>query len=367
MGSIHATFVLEQHLGHRTFAENLATSAERHPDLHAQWTQVNYARTSGPPNWLPLPEGLRSALAGRKEVRAGIGRAPSDVLVFNTQVPAALGGRIARSRPYVVITDVTPVQYDEMAAGYAHRVDRRGPMRSLKQRLNDKVFRGASHCIGWSAWAARSITDDYGVEADRVSVIPPGVDTEEWRPVESLPHDRFNVLFVGGDFERKGGRQLLDAFRTLPARAALHLVTRTPVPASDRIHVLNDLSPNDPRLIELYRSSDVFVLPSLAETFGIAAVEASACGLPVVASSTGGLAEIVQHGETGLVVEPADARALARALTRLEADPGLRARLGAAGRRRAVEHFDADRNAAKVFEVIRQVAVKGSAERASRE
>jgi glycosyltransferase involved in cell wall biosynthesis len=307
-----------------------------------------------------MPSGFRSALGGRQEVRSGL-RAASDVVVFNTQVPAALGGRLARARPYVVITDVTPVQYDAMASGYGHRADRTGPIASLKHRVNQNVFRHASHCIGWSSWAARSIIDDYGVDADRVSVIPPGVDTHEWRPVDRTPDDRFRILFVGGEFERKGGRQLLDAFGSLPPRAELYLVTKSPVPAMERVHVVDDLSPNDPRLMDLYRSSDVFVLPSLAETFGIAAIEASATGLPVIASSSGGLPEIVRNGETGLIVAPGDVRGLAEALQRLEADPELRRRLGVAARARAMEQFDAERNASKVFELIRQLAQKGSA------
>ncbi|MDQ4130802.1 MAG: glycosyltransferase family 4 protein, partial [Actinomycetota bacterium] len=88
-----------------------------------------------------------------------------------------------------------------------------------------------------------------------------------------------------------------------------------------------------------YRSADVFVQPSIAEAFGLPCIEAMAAGLPVVASATGGIVEAVRDGETGLLVERDDPDALASALERLIADPDLRASLGQAGRRRAVERF----------------------------
>src|SRR5205085_7244813 len=83
-------------------------------------------------------------------------------------------------------------------------------------------------------------------------------------------------------------------------------------------------------------AADVAVLPSLQEGLGVAALEAMAAARPVVASRVGGLGEAVVHGETGLLVPPADPGALAAALARLIGDPALRVRLGAAGRARVL-------------------------------
>ena len=115
--------------------------------------------------------------------------------------------------------------------------------------------------------------------------------------------------------------------------------------------VVNDLEPNDPRLLELFSRADVFVLPTLAETFGIAAVEASASGLPVVATRVGGLPDIVADGTTGLLTAPGDARALRSAIERLAGDPTLRTGLGRAARARAEACFDIDRNADRLLDV----------------
>lgn len=296
-GVVSVAFAHEEHLGHRTYAENLRAAAGEHADIDISWVPVQYGSIPSPVDRLPLPAPVRSALAGRREVRHGLRRAEVDVHMFNTQVPAALGGRLARSRPYIVITDVTPVQYDRMADGYGHRADHPGPTRWWKHRVNRRVFAGARWCVGWSRWAAASFVDDYGVDPARVAVIPPGVDTERWcPPAARSEHEGTRILFVGGELTRKGGDLLIASMAELPDDVELRLVTRTPVAPTDRVHVFDDLVPNDPRLIELYRTSDVFAIPSRAETFGIAAAEALLSGGgPVVTTTTGGVPEAVGH------------------------------------------------------------------------
>jgi len=88
-----------------------------------------------------------------------------------------------------------------------------------------------------------------------------------------------------------------------------------------------------------FSAADVFALPSHAETISQTAVEALACGTPVVASDVGGVPEVVRHGETGLLVQPRNAAALAEAMQTLADDPSLRARMAEAGQRLVREEF----------------------------
>jgi glycosyltransferase involved in cell wall biosynthesis len=335
-GHTRVAFVTEQHLGHATFAMNLRKVVAEVDTVDACWVPVHYAAGGWSERLTVLPEPIRAMLRGRREVRAGFPR-DAAVAFFNTQVPAMIGGRRVRRRPYVLCTDITPVQYDRMAEQYGHRADDGGPVAFLKNRWNRRIFRGAAATIGWSSWATRSMIEDYGVRADRAHVISPGVDLTRWRSTAAPADGPVRILFVGADFARKGGPMLLEAFSRLPAGSSeLLVVTR----------------PNDPALMELYRTSHVFALPSSAEAFGIAAVEASASGLPVVAARVGGLADIVDDGTTGYLVQPDDVDGLADVLARLVGDPALRQRMGAAARCRAEERFDAARNARAIVDLL---------------
>ena len=197
-----------------------------------------------------------------------------------------------------------PVQYDAMAAGYEHRADRAGPLRWMKHEWNRRVFAGAAAHAPWSTWVRDSLVADYGVAPERIEVVPPGVDTATWDVAEH-GEGPMRVLFVGGDFASKGGDLLLRAMAALDD-SELRVVTRSEIERQPRVEAVHGLTPNDPALRELFRTSDVFVLPSRAETFGIAAVEAAAAGLPVVVTNIGGLADLVVDGTTGFSIEPGD-------------------------------------------------------------
>ena len=341
---------MEQHLGHQTYYENLRAHVDE-SSVDPVWVPVDYSVGRRLAR-LPLPRSVKAATAARISITRAIRAGHGDVHVFNTQVPASLAGRVARSRPYVVITDVTPLQYDRMAEGYGHKADRSGPVARAKHRINRRTFAQAAWCVGWSQWVCDSIVADYGVPVEHTRVIPPGVDTDVWKPGPSREGEPCRILFVGGDFERKGGPTLLRALGALPADTELVIVTRSKVPGSERVRVINDLSPNDPRLVDLYRSSDVFVLPTRAETFGIAAAEAAACGLPVVAAAVGGLADIVEDGVTGVLLDDADEAALRRTLHAMCDDPELRRSMAGAARRRAVERLDAATNARALMALV---------------
>jgi len=113
----------------------------------------------------------------------------------------------------------------------------------------------------------------------------------------------------------------------------------------------------------IYSISDVVVLPSLREGTPLVLLEAMACGKPVVATRVGGIPEIVEHGEGGLLVRPKDVEGLSKAILTLLEDPGLREEMGKKARRRAVKEFDWDIKADEVIRVYKEV-LQGDSEEA---
>jgi glycosyltransferase involved in cell wall biosynthesis len=355
------TFVMEQHIGHQTYYQNVRRAVESDGRIAATWAPVTYTGASRLVDRIPaLPRGLRGTLHGAVQARAAIRGAPYDVAFFNTQVPAALVGPRLRQRPYVLATDITPVQYDGMSHLYGHTPDRFGPLAAYKHRANCALFQSATRLLPWSSWTAESLIKDYGVMPERVDVVPPGVDLQRWQPGAAVSGERLRILFVGGDLYRKGGDTLLKAFRALPAESAeLHIVTRTRIEPETGVRVYYDLKPNSPELMSLYQSSHVFALPTAAEAFGIAAIEAGASGLATIATAVGGLVDIVADGETGYLIPAGDVVALRERLVRLTDDEALRMRLGRAARARAEQRFDAQRNAERIVAHLLEAAAAG--------
>jgi glycosyltransferase involved in cell wall biosynthesis len=132
----------------------------------------------------------------------------------------------------------------------------------------------------------------------------------------------------------------------------LDIVTTANVRPEAGVRVHNNLGPNDPELLELYRNADIFVFPTYADCLGVAIIEAMASGLPVIATTVGGQPEAVRDGRTGLIVPPGDSEALGRAIMRLITDTELRRSMSRQARTAAVEHYDLRTNSGRIVEVI---------------
>jgi glycosyltransferase involved in cell wall biosynthesis len=354
-------FVLEQTLGHITHADNLRRLVpgsgiepifESIPFDLEGWA----ARVPGFGNWT-VRSGIRARRAIRRLRRAGI-----DALYIHTQVPATLVPDLVGKLPSVVSLDATPRQYDALGEFYSHSTGGR-LSESAKRVVHRLCLSRAEHLVTWSAWTKAGLVNDYGVPADKVTVIPPGVDIERWTAVGSQRARRddrvLRVLFVGGDFARKGGPTLLEAVTTLRRRGTpveVDLVTKSAVTAPDGVRVRTGMSPNDPDLIALYNEADVFCLPTLGDCLPMVLSEAGAVGLPLVSTDVGAINEIVRDGETGLLVTPGDAGSLTDALGVLATDEALRQRLGTAAQTMVRERFDAASNARRLAELMLAVA-----------
>ncbi|MDQ2796834.1 MAG: glycosyltransferase family 4 protein, partial [Actinomycetota bacterium] len=209
-----------------------------------------------------------------------------------------------------------------------------------------RQYHAAAHLFAFSHQTRESIVVDYGVPAERVTVVAAGVNFEHV-PEQALVGNTNTpptILFVGNDFVRKGGEQLLEAFRVVRERvpdAQLQLVgTPHSIAAQPGVEVLGRVNGRG-KMTRLYASADVFAMPSFFDPFPLVVLEAMAHGLPVVASPTCGVPEMVVEGRTGLLV-PADTsmvERLADALVAVLTDPAKAAAMGRAGRERVTERF----------------------------
>jgi glycosyltransferase involved in cell wall biosynthesis len=206
--------------------------------------------------------------------------------------------------------------------------------------LEHEAYHHATMVLTRSDYTRQSLLDDYGMPPERVVTVGGGVNFEQLPPAASL-HPTPRVLFIGKDFERKGGDLLLAAFaraREHVPNAELWLVTSkedVSGPGVRRIAPTYDRA----AIAALYHDSSVFAMPSRCETWGDVFLEAMAYGLPCIGANRDAMPEIIQHGETGFVVEPDDVESLAHYLKLLLSNGGERQRMGAGGFQRVNESF----------------------------
>jgi phosphatidyl-myo-inositol dimannoside synthase len=290
---------------------------------------------------LPTRALARDVDALAREVRA-------DVVFVDPMLPLGLIGPKLRAAPYVVLTH-----------GAEITVSGRLP---VTHQLGRRVLRGAAAVVAAGGYPAAQATHVAGRHVRGV-IVPPGVDVERFRPLDDAQRtsarERFGldttrplVLGLSRLVPRKGFDVVIDAVAGLPdvqlaiagggrdqprlerrARANTTFLGRVP----------------DADLGALYACADVFAMCCRerwagleAEGFGIVFLEAAACGVPSVAGRSGGAHEAVVDGETGFVVPPRDVSAVRAKLHSLVDDPGLRLRMGAAARRRAIDEFAYD-------------------------
>jgi glycosyltransferase involved in cell wall biosynthesis len=353
-------FVMEQTLGHVTHAQNFRQWIAQDPDVIATWIPVSYDiqdRWDKVPlvrrNWT-----LRASIRAREQVRAALRSTRLDGLFFHTQVTAIFARRLMADIPTVVSMDATPLNFDSIGSPYDHKPSQFGPLESFKNALNRRAFSQARRLITWHEWGKDSLVNEYGVDAEKVVVIPPGVDVDKWKSARNGDAGRpIRLLFVGGDFRRKGGDTLLAAYRTaLMQDCELDIVTRENVDIQglSGVRVHHGLGPNSPELMALYARADLFTFPTLADTLPLVIMEAMASGLPVITTSVGALREEVEDGISGFLIPPGDANALAEATRRLVTNPQLLRDMSAAARRRADQKFNASRNYPHVLAVCKR-------------
>jgi glycosyltransferase involved in cell wall biosynthesis len=308
--------------------------------------------------FLMLHESEPEASEFARELRArGV---PLDAIRLRADVdPIAFGElvrHVARSRPRILHTHLVHADVYGQLAGRLTRIPHRF---STKHGFNDfragRIFALADRTVGSLAHVqiaiskglARYLAEVEGFDEESFEIVHYGIAAREETSAYADSEPR--LLCIGRLIPVKGHRVLLQALAQARSRVpalVLDIAGRGPLDSdlrcfaqelgiAEAVRFVGYVRPVE-RLIE---DAAIVVVPSLGEGFGMVALEAMERARPVIASSVGGLPEIVANGETGLVVPPGDAAALAEALVTLASDLERSARMGLAGRARALTEF----------------------------
>lgn len=207
--------------------------------------------------------------------------------------------------------------------------------------LERTIYENACHIFTRSSNITHSLLAQYGCDADKVTCVYAGSNVHmHHRNLENERYGRKNILFVGIDWERKGGPELVAAFRqVLAAHPDAHL---TIVGCSPQLDVPNcEIVGRIPlqQIDAYYRNASLFCLPTRLEPFGIAFIEAFSYKLPVIATPVGAIPDFVIPGENGYLVPPGEVDCLANTLIQLLADPARCQLFGQRGYNRVQENY----------------------------
>ncbi len=362
---MNIAFVLENILGHTTHAANLKKVIAQQSEIAPFY--IDLSMNMRDHHWLfKIPKygpyfhlswTLRCGFEAKRQLRRQVKK--MDVIFFHTQITACASRKLMRKRPCVLSLDAAPYSdtYYEPWDSEERRI--------RKRRFYKRLFSNAAHLVAWSQWAKDNLEKYYELPSEKITVIPPGVDTQKFCP-PVLPEGQttrggdgiVRILFVGGEFRRKGGDWLSRwAQSTKHKNWELHLVThdqlssrRSQIP---NVFIHNDLQNNSDDLIALYQKCDVFAFPTRQENLGLVAIEAMACGMPVVITDTCATNEVVIDGYSGFLIDLNDREQFFKRLDELIVDTDLRHRLGRQARADALKRFNADKNYAQLLDLLR--------------
>jgi len=353
-------FVIEQALGHVAYGIGLRSALSPREDIESQWIDVPYAMGKFERySWVGRNWTVRGSARAWRQIRDAHRQKPLDAMFLHTQTLSLFAGGHMGRIPTLLSLDATPRNFDELGAAYEHAVGT-GPTEKLKLLLHRAVMRRAARLTAWSQWTKDSLVRDYGVRADDVTVVHPGTVLSNYpNPAErTVRRDGpLRVLFVGGDFVRKGGDLLLDVFRRhLRGQCELHLITSADVPAGDGVFVYRGLKPHSPELLARYRDADVFALPTRGDCLAVVLGEAMASCLPIITTRVGAHPEAVEDASSGYLLTVDDAEGLRSSLVRLASDRELAFRMGQRSRKIGEERFDMHKNANKIADMLLELA-----------
>jgi len=356
--------------GNATILQNLQHAISPRSDVDSAWLPVELDskdKVYGTHHTYrrPLiPGTFRNSMVTGEAIKALEGaKRPFDVAYFFGHTICMFLLRFRSRVPYVLAMDGTPLWYARHRLWYAFpKFDPNSLSARLKHLVVRRMYQKAFHLFPLSQGVRDSLVEDYGIPPEKITVLPPGVNMPLFpcpdRRAHAAPGRPMRVIFVGADFDRKGGPLVLQlAARPEFADVRFDVVTRSfsgTAPANVQVHT--NLQTNTEPMVRLFREADVFLLPTDADAHSVAAIEAMTMGLPVITTTVGGIVDIVDEGKTGYLVPPRDLDVLADRVGRLRDDAELRLRMGEAGRRRAEALFDNEKLSHTVVETMKRAA-----------
>jgi glycosyltransferase involved in cell wall biosynthesis len=236
----------------------------------------------------------------------------------------------------------------------------------IKKTLNyeARLYKKIDYIFPMSKWLAGSFIKDFGIKSDKVLPVGAGINIP-LRYTTELNEKDYSVpaiLFIGKDFKRKGGDDLLSAFKSV--KREIPRATLTIIGPSYRINEegVRNLGPISKmtdnglkRIVEAYKEASIFVMPSLYEPFGIVFCEAMAFALPCVGANICAIPEIIVHQKSGLLVPPRDEHALSDALITLLKNPSMCKEMGTEGQLRYRNYFTWDAVQSRIVNAISSI------------
>ncbi len=227
-------------------------------------------------------------------------------------------------------------------------------------QYEQQLYRKMDLIFTMGEWLASSFINDFGLSSSKIFPVGAGINLPMVRDTSDKNYNNKTLLFVGGDFKRKGGYVLLDAFKKVRHEVPgvkLRIVSRHINDLPEGVENVGyiDTSTEDglEHMLDEYYQATVFVMPSLYEPFGCVWAEAMAHRLPCVGTNICAMPEIISEKETGYVVQPNDSKALAKVLISLLESPDHCRQLGNNGYQKYLSNYTWDIVASKVIETIK--------------
>jgi glycosyltransferase involved in cell wall biosynthesis len=233
--------------------------------------------------------------------------------------------------------------------------DRRRLLSDAWIECERSIYRNAAVNLTMSSNISRSIVEQYGCEPSQVECVYAGTNVRFPKTVAANDsrYSAKNILFVGVDWERKGGPQLVEAFKRvlqIYPEATLTIVGCSPTLDEKNVQVVGRVPLAE--VSKYYQAASVFCLPTRLEPFGIVFLEAFAHKLPVVATRIGAIPDFVAEGESGYLVEDGDVAALSQRLASLIGDPERCKAFGETGRNLVQDRYTWEMTGRKIRGVI---------------